>query len=105
MQVCPILDSNAVVDTKLSNWAPAKRPILIGRFRGRPDGTGSPHSASVMRVKEWTEAQFFATIREGIDPSGNILDPNKMPWLVYRNGSDDDIRAIFDYMKVLPFGR
>ncbi|MCB0569092.1 MAG: diheme cytochrome c-553 [Phaeodactylibacter sp.] len=56
------------------------------------DGTG---------IGNWTEEQFFRAIREGkskgLANSRSLLPP--MPWPVYRNMSDDDLRAIFAYLK------
>lgn len=57
-----------------------------------PDETG---------IGNWTEAQFFKAIREGkykgLDSSRPLLPP--MPWFSYRNFSDEDIRAIFAFLK------
>jgi hypothetical protein len=52
-------------------------------------------------IGNWTEEQFFRAIRRGLSKGieGNrpLLPP--MPWFVYRNLSDDDLRAIFIYLK------
>ena len=50
----------------------------------------------------WTEDMFMRAIREGkhMGTSRPILPP--MPWHVYRNYSDDDLKAIFAYLKSLP---
>ncbi len=52
-------------------------------------------------IGNWTEQQFFKAIREGkykgLDNSRPLLPP--MPWFVYRNFSDEDIRAIYHYLK------
>lgn len=52
-------------------------------------------------IGNWTEAQFFKAIREGkykgLDNSRPLLPP--MPWTMYRNASDDDLRAVFAYLK------
>jgi len=57
-----------------------------------PDDTG---------IGAWTEEQFFKAIREGkskgLDGTRPLLPP--MPWPVYRNFSDDDLKAIFAYLK------
>lgn len=49
----------------------------------------------------WTEEMFVKTIREG-KHMGNgrpILPP--MPWPVYRNMTDDDLKAVFAYLRSL----
>ena len=49
----------------------------------------------------WSEKQFFKAIREGkakgIDGNRMILPP--MPWPMYANATDEDLRAIFAYLK------
>lgn len=55
-------------------------------------------------IGNWTEAQFFKAIREGkykgMDNTRPLLPP--MPWNMYRNASDEDLRAIFAYLKSTP---
>jgi cytochrome c553 len=52
-------------------------------------------------IGNWKEEQFFKVFREGkykgLDNSRPLLPP--MPWFVYKNFSDDDIRSIFAYLK------
>lgn len=49
----------------------------------------------------WKEEQFFKVIREGkykgLDNNRPILPP--MPWPVYKNMTDDELKAIFAYLK------
>jgi mono/diheme cytochrome c family protein len=57
-----------------------------------PDSTG---------IGSWTEEQFFKAIREGkykgLDNTRPLLPP--MPWQEYRKASDEDLRAVFAYLK------
>ncbi len=52
-------------------------------------------------IGNWTEAQFKKSLREGkykgLDNGRPILPP--MPWQNFRNLTDDDIAAIFAYLK------
>ncbi|MGZ3840247.1 MAG: diheme cytochrome c-553 [Flavisolibacter sp.] len=52
-------------------------------------------------IGNWSEAQFFKAIREGkykgMDNTRPLLPP--MPWMMYRNASDEDLSAIFAYLK------
>jgi cytochrome c553 len=52
-------------------------------------------------IGTWSEKQFFKVIREGklkgLDGSRDLLPP--MPWFVYKNLNDHDIRSIFAYLK------
>ena len=49
----------------------------------------------------YTEASFIKTIRTGVKPEGENLSP-PMPWPVYRNMTDEDLKAIFAYLQTLP---
>jgi len=52
-------------------------------------------------IGNWKEAQFIKAIRQGklkgLDGNRPILPP--MPWAVYKNLNDDDLKAIFAYLK------
>lgn len=52
-------------------------------------------------IGNWTEAQFFKAIREGrskgIDGARMLLPP--MPWPNYAQAKDEDLKAIFAYLK------
>ena len=55
-------------------------------------------------IAEWSEASFIQTLRTGKhqgQPNGReILPP--MPWEVYRNMTDEDLKAIFAYLRTIP---
>ena len=52
-------------------------------------------------IGNWTEQQFFKAIREGkskgLDNSRPLLPP--MPWPAFAKATDEDLRAIFNYLK------
>ena len=52
-------------------------------------------------IGNWKEEQFFKAIREGkfkgLDNNRSILPP--MPWPVYKYMTDDELKAIFAYLK------
>lgn len=52
-------------------------------------------------IGNWSEEQFLRAIREGkakgLAEGRPLLPP--MPWFVYKNLTDDDIRSIFAYLK------
>jgi cytochrome c553 len=66
---------------------------------------GQSYSANISSdatgIGNWTEEQFFRALREGkskgLKESRPLLPP--MPWFVYKNMSDTDIKAIFAYLK------
>jgi mono/diheme cytochrome c family protein len=62
---------------------------------------GPPPGPNLRVVKGWTEEQFLRALREGVDPSGKKL-AEQMPWRQYGRGTDDDLRALYAYLKSLP---
>jgi cytochrome c553 len=75
--------------------------VAFGPFTSRnitPDANGLPAGL--------TFAQFKKTIRTGVDP--DQLHPEispllqVMPWPVYRQLSDHDLRAMYEYLRSIP---
>jgi hypothetical protein len=53
-------------------------------------------------IGTWTEQQFLNTIRQGKKGgSGRALLP-PMPWRMYGQLTDDDLKSIFAYLKTIP---
>ena len=50
--------------------------------------------------KRYTEAAFVQTIRTGKKPEGEPLLP-PMPWPVYKNMTDEDLKSIYAYLRTL----
>jgi hypothetical protein len=52
-------------------------------------------------IGNWKEEQFIKALREGkykgLDNTRPLLPP--MPWFVYKNMTDDDLKSIFAYLK------
>src|ERR1700745_1731749 len=66
----------------------------------------SPASANLtphtnVKPKGLTLEQFIATIRTGHDPVRNE-NLTIMPWPIYRNMTDRDLRAIYAYLTAIP---
>lgn len=50
---------------------------------------------------QWSEEDFIRTIRTGTNPGGHQLrDP--MPWKTFKNMTDDELKAIWAYLKIVP---
>jgi mono/diheme cytochrome c family protein len=51
---------------------------------------------------QWTEELFMKAIREGkhMGTSRDILPP--MPWQVYRQMTDEDLKSVFAYLRTIP---
>lgn len=53
-------------------------------------------------IGAWTEQAFITSIREGKKGgSGRTLLP-PMPWRMYGNLTDDDLKAVFAYLQTIP---
>jgi len=52
-------------------------------------------------IGKWTDQQIITAIREGKRPDGRIIGP-PMPIALYRDMSDEDVRAIVAYVRQVP---
>lgn len=52
-------------------------------------------------IGKWTEADFFKAMRNGIRPDGRVLSA-AMPWPYMRHMTDDELRALWIYLRSLP---
>jgi hypothetical protein len=61
-------------------------------------------TSDVSGIGNWTEEQFFTAIRKGkykgMENGRNLLPP--MPWPAYAKATDEELRAIFAYLKSTP---
>jgi cytochrome c553 len=57
---------------------------------------------TVGRLADWEEEDFFRALREGRRPDGSTIDPIKMPWVRSGLMTDDEVRAVWTYMRSLP---
>jgi hypothetical protein len=52
-------------------------------------------------IGNWTEENFIRALRKGkykgLENSRDLLPP--MPWFVYKNMTDEDLKSIFAYLK------
>jgi len=53
-------------------------------------------------VAQWSEAQFINTLRTGRTPRGNELNNQFMPWKVLGQMTDDELKALWLYLKSAP---
>jgi mono/diheme cytochrome c family protein len=58
----------------------------------------TPDSAT--GIGRWSEADFRRALREGIRPDGDSIHPF-MPWRQFRRMSEEDLRAIWTYLRTL----
>ena len=72
-------------------------------FNGGTGGPGglNPKGPSLYVVQGWTLDQFVTTLRTGTDPAGHVLS-DQMPWKDLRYLDDDELGALYAYLKALP---
>ncbi|MDB4914185.1 MAG: cytochrome c class [Gemmatimonadetes bacterium] len=78
-------------------------PALAGGkiVDGPPDWPPAANLTPSGPTKDWTEADFTRLLREGKRPNGIPVN-QAMPWRFTRNMTDDEIHALYLYMKSLP---
>lgn len=65
-----------------------------------PEDPPGPNLTPEGRLGDWTQADFFSTIRTGVRPDGTALH-EFMPWYVYRDMTDTELEAIWHYLDSL----
>lgn len=60
---------------------------------------GPPAGPDLTTLDGWTEQDFINTIRQGINPDGDQLDPDEMPWNYYTRMTDDELSAMWAYIQ------
>lgn len=75
-----------------------------GPIPGGPPGMLPPTNITpdvATGIGSWTEEDFFRALREGKRPDGSALDPS-MPWKNIGAMTDDEIRALWAYLRTVP---
>jgi mono/diheme cytochrome c family protein len=77
-----------------------------GDFKGgEPHGDGSPRIANITpsgNLGKWSEEDFKKVLRTGVTPEGKKLDTKFMPWNMTKDMTDEELKAIYLYLKSLP---
>jgi hypothetical protein len=81
----------AVTTNDMTAWAGPWGISFATNLTPHPDGLGL-----------WTEEQFIQTMRTGLHLGVGrpVLPP--MPWPSYSHMTDDDLRAVFAFLRTLP---
>ena len=84
-----------------------REPELDMLFAGEPEPPeGFPANPanltpdSATGIGRWSEADFLRALRTGITPAGDTLHVF-MPWQQFRRMTEDDLRAIYRYLRTL----
>lgn len=76
---------------------------LAGGKSTKPGALDAPNLTPAGDLSTWSAAQFIATVRTGVTPSGRVLNPDEMPWKGFgANYSDNELTAIFMYLQSVP---
>ena len=52
-------------------------------------------------IGKWSEEQFLRAFKERSRPDGTKYDSSDMPWDAYKNMKEEDIRAIYRYLRTI----
>ncbi len=75
---------------------------LAGGKPGDPNSPLAPNLTPGGELRAWSEADFIKTLRTGVTPSGTNLPNQFMPWQFKSQMTDDELKAVFAYLKSLP---
>lgn len=59
-------------------------------------------TADASGLGHWSEAQFIAAMRTGLRPDGSAIDGQAMPWRAVGQADDEELRAIWRYLRTRP---
>ncbi len=68
---------------------------------GGPSGHPEPNLTPAGDLAHWSDADFVKTLHTGVTPDGKQLS-DEMPWKLFGNMRDEDLAAIFAYLKTVP---
>jgi cytochrome c553 len=71
-----------------------------GRVAG-PPGIPPASNLTPSGIGSWSESDLRRVLREGRRPNGTAIDPF-MPWKTYAGMTDDEIAAIWRYLRTVP---
>ena len=111
----PLLPVTLIDHTANRTVPPAGVSIEYGQYLATIGGCRSCHGLALAgdanpeapeitpgRLGGWTEQDFFRSLREGRRPDGSVIDPTKMPWVRSGQMTDDEIRAVWMWMRSVP---
>jgi len=75
---------------------------LAGGKPGDPSSPLAPNLTPGGELRAWSEADFIKALRTGVTPSGTQLRENFMPWKSKGQMTDDELKAVWAYIKSLP---
>lgn len=73
-----------------------------GPIPGAPPDMRPPANVTPTGIGHYTEADFIRALRTGTRPTGTMLDTAYMPVRQTKNLSDDELKAVYAFLKTLP---
>jgi len=83
---------------------PDRRRLFAGDAHPSKEFPANPSNLTpdnATGIGRWSEPDFVRTIRTGVNLNGDSLHPF-MPWRANRRMTNDDLRAIYRYLRTLP---
>lgn len=77
------------------------KPDLKGGDNPIPGGTPVRDITASGNIGKWSLDQFVSTLRTGATPDGRQLKNDDMPWKMTNNYTDDELKALYLYLKTL----
>ncbi|HEY9113621.1 MAG TPA: c-type cytochrome, partial [Bacteroidales bacterium] len=77
-------------------------PKLNGGKDPDPTAPFAPNLTPGGNLANWSNEQFTNTMRTGMTPEGKALDLNYMPWTGLASMPDDDLTAVYLFLKSQP---
>jgi cytochrome c553 len=72
-----------------------------GKVAGPPGLPPASNLTPSGSLAKWTETEFAQALREGRRPDGTTIN-EFMPWRVYKDMTDDEVRALWLYLRSVP---
>jgi mono/diheme cytochrome c family protein len=71
---------------------------------GQPSNYQGPHGPNLTAlVPNWTQENFLTLFHEGLDPQGNPVPADQMPWKEYQKVfTDEQLIDLYNYIHALP---
>lgn len=67
-----------------------------------PDAPPAPNLTPAGNLGNWSENDFFSTMRSGATPDGRQLDGEWMPWQTTAKMTDDELKAVWLFLQSVP---
>jgi mono/diheme cytochrome c family protein len=86
---------------RISGCTSCHKPDLSGGKLGGPPGTPPSTNLTPAALADWSEEDFFRSMRTGMKPDGTQIDVF-MPWRFIGQMTDEELRAIWLYVQSVP---